>query len=94
MVDDNQDAFCEALGKDLGKSPEESKMGEVFMTLGAIKGATAHLHEWMQPRYQATGIANKTDTAVIVPEPLGVVANISPWELSHVAQFGPSCRSY
>eukprot|EP01135_Chromosphaera_perkinsii_P001690 Nk52_evm67s208 gene=Nk52_evmTU67s208 len=89
MVNENQSRFTEALFKDLGKSPEESKMGEVYMTLGAIKHTCAHLHEWMQPRPQPVGIANKTDTAVIIPEPLGVVANISPWNYPMLLALDP-----
>eukprot|EP01113_Clastostelium_recurvatum_P019587 TRINITY_DN2310_c0_g1_i5.p1 TRINITY_DN2310_c0_g1~~TRINITY_DN2310_c0_g1_i5.p1 ORF type:complete len:492 (-),score=126.97 TRINITY_DN2310_c0_g1_i5:72-1457(-) len=81
LVDENRDALVEAMKKDLGRSPYESVLGEIATVSGEISHAKSHLKSWMNAETVATPLAQVKglSTASIVPQPLGVVLIITPW---------------
>jgi acyl-CoA reductase-like NAD-dependent aldehyde dehydrogenase len=54
-------------------------MSEVFLVLGAIKHAKAHLRDWMDPEDRETSFVFLPARVQLVPQPVGVVGIISPW---------------
>jgi aldehyde dehydrogenase (NAD+) len=75
----HENAIYEALKKDLNKSPEESWVTEIALVLNEIRYALNQLKKWMRPQKVKTNLINFPSSSRIIPEPLGVVFIISPW---------------
>ncbi|EGI75994.1 coniferyl aldehyde dehydrogenase [Hylemonella gracilis] len=81
FVRDQQDAICAAISADYGhRSRHETLVTEVIPTLHAIHHARKHLRRWMRPQRRgidrlAFGLASNR----VIPQPLGVVGVIVPW---------------
>ena len=71
-----------ALYADLNKSPTESYMCEVGMTLSELSYIKKHLAQWMKDRRVATPLAQFHAKSFSVSNPYGVVLIMSPWNLS------------
>ena len=69
----------EALYKDLHKSKEECWITENGFFLSEIGVAIKKLSSWMKPEKVGTNLLNIPSSSFIMPEPLGVVLIISPW---------------
>jgi aldehyde dehydrogenase (NAD+) len=78
---DGEADLLEALRIDLGKSGAEAYATDIGFTLGEIRHLEAHLDEWMAARRVELGLKLRPGSARIVPEPLGVVLVIAPWNL-------------
>jgi coniferyl-aldehyde dehydrogenase len=73
-------AIVEAISRDFGnRSKHESLMSEVFLVVGAIKHAKAHLRDWMEPEEREVGWVFLPASVEVRPQPVGVVGIISPW---------------
>ncbi len=79
MVTDNQDALVGALRSDLGKPEFEAYATEIGMVLGEIDDALANLDEWAQGERVKLRMMMRPGKAMVIPEPLGVVLIIAPW---------------
>ena len=84
MVRANRDAIITAIDEDFGgdfggRAREETLLGEVFTTLSCIRHARKNLGRWMRPRARSLDLAFKPARAKLMPQPLGVVGVISPW---------------
>jgi aldehyde dehydrogenase (NAD+) len=75
----HEERLLAALAADLGKPRFESWVTEVGFAVADIDHTLAHLAAWMTPRRVATPVALQPGRSSIVPEPLGVVGVISPW---------------
>ena len=69
----------EALHKDLHKSKEECWITENGFFLSEIGVAIKNLKSWMKAEKVSTNLLNIPSSSFIMPEPLGVVFIISPW---------------
>jgi len=70
----------EAINADFGhRSRDETLLTEIMGTLKAISYAKRNLHRWMKPRRRAVDISFKPATARLMPQPLGVVGVMAPW---------------
>ncbi len=69
----------EALYKDLHKSKEECWITENGFFISEIGVAIKKLRGWMKPEKVGTNLLNIPSSSYIMPEPLGVVLIISPW---------------
>jgi len=79
-ITSRKDAIVRAIARDFGnRSKQETLFTEIFMTLGSLKHAKAHLRDWMEPEDRDTGFAFMPATCQVVSQPLGVVGIISPW---------------
>jgi coniferyl-aldehyde dehydrogenase len=75
-----KDAVADAISRDFGgRSRHETMMAEVYLVLGAIKHARAHLRDWMETEDRETSWVFLPARVQIVPQPVGVVGIISPW---------------
>jgi len=79
MLTEREADFVEALRVDLGKHPVESELTEIGFVLTEISHALRHLKKWMRPRRFRTPLALAPASAKLLPEPLGHVLIIAPW---------------
>ena len=68
-----------ALQADLGKSPTESFLCEVGLTLSELRYVRRHLKSWSRGRRVPPSPAQFPGRCRIQPEPYGVVLILSPW---------------
>jgi coniferyl-aldehyde dehydrogenase len=81
FVREHQDALCDAISADYGhRSRHETLLAEVLPVLDGIHQTQKHLRGWMRPQRRAVdlraffGARNR-----VIPQPLGVVGVIVPW---------------
>jgi coniferyl-aldehyde dehydrogenase len=81
FVIDNREALIEAVNRDYGnRSRHETLLGEFVPVLDGIRYTRRHLRAWMRPQRRSVdrllfpGARNR-----VVPQPLGVVGVIVPW---------------
>lgn len=72
--------LIEAMSADFGhRSPHESGMLDIILSIGDIKENIRHLKGWMKPRRGGTRIHLLPARTKIHPQPLGVAGIIAPW---------------
>jgi coniferyl-aldehyde dehydrogenase len=80
LVSDNETRFEQAISADFGhRSPTETLFAETLFVLGETKHAAKHLKKWMVPRRIATALQFMPAKNRLIPQPLGVVGIIAPW---------------
>jgi len=90
LVHDNAGAFCTAIDRDFrGRSHAETTMLEVFPSLEGIRHARRHFAGWMRPRRVATNFWFLPGRSRILPQPLGVVGVVVPWNYPLYLAIGP-----
>jgi coniferyl-aldehyde dehydrogenase len=81
FVRDQRQAICDAISADYGhRSQHETVLAEIYPVLSGIEHALSHLRRWMSPQRRpvdriAFGLAGNR----VIPQPLGVVGVIVPW---------------
>lgn len=81
--------FEAALLADLGKSGTESQLTEIGFLVTEIEHTLANLGKWMRPRHASVPLAVQPASGKIVPEPLGVVLVIAPWNYPLMLALSP-----
>lgn len=76
---DHTDALCEALRLDLHKSASESYLTEIGIVLQEIACHLRRLKRWTAGRRVPSPLTILPSGSRIVPEPLGVVLIVAPW---------------
>jgi coniferyl-aldehyde dehydrogenase len=80
VVADNERHFEQAISADFGhRSATETTIAETMLVLGEIKHAAKHLKKWMAPRRVSTALQFMPAKNRLIPQPLGVVGVIAPW---------------
>lgn len=79
MVTENESAFEAALWSDLHKSAAEAQSTEIGVIIAEINHTLRHLRRWARPKRGPVPPALLPGRARLVPEPLGVVLVIAPW---------------
>jgi coniferyl-aldehyde dehydrogenase len=81
FVRENRQPLVDAVSADYGhRSPHETVMTEIAPLLAAIKHARRHLRGWMRPQRRAVDrLAYGLGSNTVLPQPLGVVGVIVPW---------------
>ena len=72
-----------------GRSREETLFGEVLGVVNALRHARRHLERWAKPRRVPVGLPFWPARAWIVPQPLGVVGIMSPWNYPLLLSLSP-----
>ena len=91
LLKDNRDALVEAVNKDYGnRSAFETLFAEYFVVLETLKDTSKNLRKWMKPqrRHIDMGMYPLARNRVI-PQPLGVVGVIVPWNFPLNLTFCP-----
>ena len=78
-----------ALKADLNKSPAESYMCEVGLTLSELTFVERRLARWMKDRPHLTPLAQFPARSFTVSEPYGVVLIMSPWNYPFLLTMEP-----
>jgi coniferyl-aldehyde dehydrogenase len=75
-----KEALCDAISRDFGnRSKHETIAAEVFVVVSEIRFAKSNLREWMRTESREAGLAFLPARAEVMPQPLGVIGIISPW---------------
>jgi coniferyl-aldehyde dehydrogenase len=79
-VSENESRFEQAISADFGhRCATETAIAESLLVLGEIKHASKHLKNWMAPRRVATALQFVPARNRLIPQPLGVIGIIAPW---------------
>jgi len=74
------DQLIEAVSADFGqRSRHETLMADIFPVIAAARHARFHLWRWMRPQRVWPGLELAPSRARLLPQPLGVVGIVSPW---------------
>ena len=84
-----EEEICQALYKDLNKSPFESYMTEIGMTLSEISYMIAHTKRVSRPKRVGTPLAHFWSSSKVYPSPYGCVLVISPWNYPFMLSIEP-----
>jgi coniferyl-aldehyde dehydrogenase len=80
MTEKYESAIAEAISADFGhRARQETQLAEIFLVLSGIRHARRHVGTWMRPRRVATPPHLRPARSEVIPQPLGVVGVISPW---------------
>jgi coniferyl-aldehyde dehydrogenase len=80
LVVENEARFGDVISADFGnRSSTETLIAETLFLLAEIKHATKNLSRWMAPKHVATELQYFPAKNKLLPQPLGVVGIIAPW---------------
>ncbi|ABD08539.1 Aldehyde dehydrogenase [Rhodopseudomonas palustris HaA2] len=80
LLKDNETRFEQAISADFGhRCSVETMIAETLSLLGDIKHTSKHVKGWMAPRKVATQPQFWPGKNRLIPQPLGVVGIIAPW---------------
>ena len=89
-----QREIADAISKDFGhRARAETDLAEIFLVLSAVRQARRHVGRWMKPRRVATPVQMLPARSEIVPQPLGVVGVISPWNYPYQLAMLPAAEA-
>lgn len=78
LLDRHEQAILGALAADLGKPPLEAYL-EIVAVRNELKLSRRQLRRWTAPRPVAVPLSFQPGRAAVIPEPLGCVLIIGPW---------------
>ncbi|MCB9684898.1 MAG: coniferyl aldehyde dehydrogenase [Alphaproteobacteria bacterium] len=80
VLKDRQHELADAVSDDFGhRSRHETLLIETFVIQSAGKYVLKHLKGWMKPESRSVSVALLPASAKVVPQPLGVIGIVSPW---------------
>ncbi|WP_394167279.1 coniferyl aldehyde dehydrogenase [Photobacterium piscicola] len=80
LITQYQVQICQAIAADFGcRSASETALLEIFTSLESINDAIKHVKTWMKPQRRHTSLWFKPAKNSVIPQPLGVVGIIVPW---------------
>ncbi|WGD53700.1 coniferyl aldehyde dehydrogenase [Bradyrhizobium sp. CB1650] len=80
VVADSEERFRQAISADFGhRSAVETTIAETLLVFSEIRHATKHLKTWMAPQRVATALQFLPARNRLIPQPLGVIGIIAPW---------------
>jgi coniferyl-aldehyde dehydrogenase len=91
MTDGNEAAIVAAIDADFrGRSGHETRMAELFLVQASLQHARTHLKRWMRERKVQTDLHFQPGTNWLIPQPLGVVGVVSPWNYPYQLALAPA----
>ena len=79
MLEENEADFQAALAADLGKPAVEGYLTDIAYVVSEVKMMLKNLERWNKPQRVRTPLVAMPSKSRLVPEPLGVVLVIAPW---------------
>ena len=80
VIDEHAEEFQKAISEDFGnRAYEETTIAEILVIKGGISHALKQTKHWMRTRRAPTALQYKPASNHIIPQPLGVIGIISPW---------------
>ena len=85
-----QEDFARAINEDFGgRSRLEVLYSEVFVSVHALRNAERNVADWMERRHVDLDWPLQVASAWVMPQPVGVVGIISPWNYPIFLAMGP-----
>lgn len=79
-INTHADEIVDALNQDYGqRSESETRTAEILICLEEIKHTLSHLNNWVKPIVKTAGIKFMFSKNAIIPQPMGVVGIMAPW---------------
>jgi len=80
LVEANEAAIVAAIDADFsGRAAQETQTAELFVVAAGIRHAKRHLKRWMRVRRVPTALHFRPGYNRLMPQPLGVIGIVSPW---------------
>ncbi|QKD01260.1 coniferyl aldehyde dehydrogenase [Mesorhizobium loti] len=80
LTEQHEADICAAINSDFGgRSTHETRLAELFVVRAGIRHTLSRLKGWMRERRVATTLPFLPGKNRLVPQPLGVVGIVSPW---------------
>ncbi len=91
LLVENREALIEAVDKDYGgRSRFETVFAELFLNQEGMLDAIKHLKKWMKPQKRRLDMTQyPLARARVIPQPLGVVGIVVPWNFPISMAFSP-----
>jgi coniferyl-aldehyde dehydrogenase len=90
IVEQHAGEFTAAISEDFGhRSRHETLIAEIFVVVAAIKHSRRHLGRWMRMRRAPTALQYRPGYNRVLPQPVGVVGVVSPWNYPLQLALGP-----
>jgi coniferyl-aldehyde dehydrogenase len=94
LLDEHEADFIQAIDADFsGRSAHETRLAELFIVRAGIRHAQAHLRRWMRQRRMGTDLHFLPASNRLLPQPLGVVGIVSPWNYPLQLSLGPAAAA-
>ena len=90
FIRENREAILDAISADYGnRSRHETLFAEVYGVIDGVDHAISHLKKWMKPQRRSIDLKNFLGASNrVIPQPLGVVGHIVPWNFPIFLCFG------
>jgi len=87
---DHREAILDAISADYGnRSRHETLFAEFYGVIDAVDHAISHLKKWMKPQRRSVDLKNFFGASNrVIPQPVGVVGHIVPWNFPIFLCFG------
>ncbi|MBN3727795.1 coniferyl aldehyde dehydrogenase [Burkholderia sp. Ac-20379] len=90
MLIDHADALAEAISADFGhRAKQEVLLSEIWMAKEEIDEALRHGKRWMRARRKPMNKWLMPARATVIPQPLGVIGIVVPWNYPVLLAAGP-----
>jgi coniferyl-aldehyde dehydrogenase len=91
MTSENAEALAQAMSQDFGhRSRHESLLADLFTVESGIRHALRHLKRWAAVRRAPTALHFLPAGNRLMPQPLGVVGIVSPWNYPYYLAMAPA----
>ena len=91
MTDKIASAVVDAVSADFGhRTAQTTWLSDIGATVGQIKHNRRHLKKWMRVRRAPTRLVSRPGWSRIMPQPLGVVGVVAPWNYPYLLSIGCS----
>jgi len=96
MLVENREALIEAVNADFGcRSRHETILSELIQNQEGLKHAVKHLKRWMKPEKRSLDVTQyPLARARLIPQPLGVVGIVAPWNFPISMAFAPLTAAF
>ncbi len=90
VLNQNEDKIVSAVSKDFGhRARMETMFGDIVATIGGLSMARRNVGKWMKRRRLPTPLHMRPGHSYIVPQALGVVGIIAPWNYPFFLALSP-----
>ncbi|MDH5541744.1 MAG: coniferyl aldehyde dehydrogenase [Nitrospinota bacterium] len=90
-IRENRERIATAINADFGcRSFTESYVADVFAPMDCIRYAKKNLKKWMKPSKRDVAIWYLPAENMVIPQPVGLVGVISPWNFPLYLSLGPA----
>lgn len=86
----HKNALAEAIDADFGgRSKHEVMFSEIYVSVSSLQHARRNVRDWMAPRPRPVSAPLQFARAYLMPQPVGVVGVIAPWNYPVFLSIGP-----